>query len=236
MFNNLHSFYTSKEWRQFRQMVIADRIAADGVLYDEHSGKPLLHDYDIILHHRIPLTLQNVNDYSVSLNPANIMIVSIKSHNEIHARFGGYWQRKVYFVWGSPCSGKNTFVRENKGANDLLVDMDAIWQAVTGGAKYEKPDALKTNVFMLRDALYEQIKTRAGKWQTAYILSTEPRASARARICAQLGAEQIYIACTKAEAMERLQADAEREQYREQWAGYIEKFFADLEDERGGRE
>lgn len=229
MFNTLHSFYTSKEWRDFRQALIAERIAPDGVLYDEYSGKPLLHDYDIILHHKEPLTLQNVNDYSISLNPANIMIVSIKSHNEIHARFGGYWNRKVYYVWGSPCSGKNRFVMQNKGAADLIIDIDAIWQAITGGAKYDKPDALKQNVFMLRDALLEQVKTRAGKWQTAYILSTEPRVSVRNRICNQLGAEQIYIDCTKEEALQRLHNDAERAAVIPQWESYIDNFFDNLD-------
>lgn len=230
MFNNLHAFYTSKEWRQFRQMVIADRIAADGVLYDEYSKKPLLHDYDIILHHKEPLTLQNVNDYSVSLNPANIMIVSIKSHNEIHARFGGYWARKVYFIWGAPCSGKSTFVMQNKGAGDLIMDIDLLWQAITGGAKYEKPDALKSNVFSLRDSLLEQIKLRTGNWKTAYIVSTEARASARKRICDAIGAEQIYIECTKEQAMQRLLSDPERAAVIPQWQGYIEKFFDDLEE------
>ena len=232
MFTTLHSFYTSKDWRTFRQAVIAERIAPDGLLYDEHSGHPLLHDYDIILHHKEPLTLQNVNNYDISLNPRNIMIVSIKSHNEIHSRFSGYWQRKVYFVWGAPCSGKNTFVMANKGANDLVVDKDAIWQAITGGAKYYKPEALKQNMFMLHDALLEQVKTRAGKWQTVYILSTEPRASARNRICQQLGAEQIYISCTKEDALQRLYSDKERAEVVQQWQGYIEKFFDELDGEK----
>lgn len=228
MFNTLHSFYTSKEWREFRKMLIAERIAPDGVLYDEYSKKPLLHDYDIILHHKTPLTLQNVNDYTISLNPNNIMIVSIRSHNEIHERFG-HWQRKVYYVWGSPCSGKSTFVKNNKGRNDIVIDIDLIWQALTGGEKYDKPDTLKTNVFMTRDTLLQQIKTRAGKWGTAYILSTEARATARNRICNTLGAEQIYIECTKDEALQRLHNDKERSNYITQWAEYIEKFFEDLD-------
>ena len=108
--------------------------------------------------------------------------------------------------------------------------MDLIWQAVTGGEKYDKPDTLKTNVFMIRDALLEQVKTRAGKWATAYILSTEPRANARNRVCAALGAEPIYIEATKAEALERLSKDKERSNYITQWAGYIEKFFDELEE------
>lgn len=227
MFNTLHAFYTSKEWREFRKAFIAEH-EKEGFWIDEYSGEKIYKDYEIILHHKTPLTLQNVNDYSVSLNPGNIMIVSIRSHNEIHRRFGAYWQRKVYFVWGAPCSGKSTFVKNNKETNDLVIDMDLLWQAITGGEKYEKPDALKTNVFMLRDALLEQVKTRAGKWGTAYILSTEPRASNRNRICNALGAEQIYIDCTKAEALERLHKDKEREKYITQWAGYIETFFNDL--------
>ena len=110
MFKSLAAFYNSSEWRKFRQVVTAERInKEDGVLYDEYSGKPILKDYEIILHHKTELTMQNVNDLSVSLNPENIMIVSPRSHNEIHSRFGCRiqpYQRKVYYVWGAPCSGK----------------------------------------------------------------------------------------------------------------------------------
>ena len=45
-------------------------------------------DYEVIAHYKTPLTMQNVNDYSVSLNPENIMLVTHKAHNEIHSRFG----------------------------------------------------------------------------------------------------------------------------------------------------
>ena len=129
LFQNLPQFYNSDEWRKFRKQLIHERTnKADGILYDEFDGKPLLQSYDIVLHHKKPLTMQNVNDYSVSLNPENIMIVSQRSHNEIHGRFGYTTQRKVYFVYGAPCSGKTTFVNNIKGNSDLVVDMDNIWQ------------------------------------------------------------------------------------------------------------
>ena len=35
---------------------------------------------EVIAHHKTKLTLQNVNDYSISLNPENIMLVSLNSH------------------------------------------------------------------------------------------------------------------------------------------------------------
>ena len=95
MFNSLSEFYNSKEWRAFRLRLIAERTnKEDGILYDEYSGKPLVNSYDIVLHHIQPLTMQNVNDFSISLNPANIQIVSHRSHNEIHKRFGFCAERK----------------------------------------------------------------------------------------------------------------------------------------------
>ena len=156
------------------------------------------------------------------------MLVHLRCHNVIHDRFC-YSQKKVYYIWGAPCSGKNTFVMQSKAANDLLVDMDALWQAVTGGEKYYKPDALKSNVFALRDTLLDQIKTRAGKWQTAYVLSTEPRKAARMRVCAAIGAEPIYIEASREQAIARLQADPEREKFVPQWTNYIDDFFENVE-------
>ena len=102
MYRTLAEFYTSREWRAFREQLIHERTnKADGILYDEHSGEPLIKRYDIIAHHKIELTIYNVNDYSISLNPDNIMLVSMKSHNEIHARFGYMQGKKVYYVYGA---------------------------------------------------------------------------------------------------------------------------------------
>ena len=80
----LFDFYRSKEWQRFRDIVISERMHDDGFVYDEITGKPIVKKHDIILHHKIELTEDNVNDYSVSLNPDNIMIVSHKTHNAIH--------------------------------------------------------------------------------------------------------------------------------------------------------
>jgi hypothetical protein len=224
MFNTLSEFYNSKEWRAFRQMLIAERTnKEDGILYDEHSGKPPVNSYDIVLHHIQPLTLQNVNDFSISLNPANIQIVSHRSHNEIHARFGFCTERKVYYIYGAPCSGKNTFVESIKGNSDIVVDMDNVWQCITGGARYVKPNALKTNAFMLRDCLLDMVKTRAGKWERAFIIEGGARKAERDRRAAYLGAECIYIDTDEETCLQRLAKCEERN--REEWAGYIREWF-----------
>ena len=225
-FTSLSQFYTSDEWRGFRASLLSERVNPnDGILYDEHNGKPLLNSYDIVAHHKIPLTMQNVNDYSISLNPENIMLVSHRSHNEIHARYGFAMLKKVYYVYGAPCSGKTTFVRESKGNSDLVLDIDLIWQAVTGGALYEKPDALKAAVFALRDTLLDIVKTRMGKWERAWVIEGGANKADRERRINALGAEDIFIQCDKETCLQRLASDNTRELVREQWREYIDDWF-----------
>ena len=225
-FTSLSQFYTSDEWRGFRASLLSERVNPnDGILYDEHNGKPLLNSYDIVAHHKIPLTMQNVNDYSISLNPENIMLVSHISHNEIHARYGFAMLKKVYYVYGAPCSGKTTFVRESKGNSDLVLDIDLIWQAVTGGALYEKPDALKAAVFALHDTLLDIVKTRMGKWERAWVIEGGANKADRERRINALGAEDIFIQCDKETCLQRLASDNTRELVREQWREYIDDWF-----------
>lgn len=229
MYQTLPQFYNSKEWREFRQNLIAERTnKADGVLYCEFSNKPLVNNYDIVLHHIKPLTPQNVNDFAVSLNPANIMIVSQQSHNEIHKRFGYCTERKVYVVYGSPCSGKNTFVNSVKGNSDIVVDIDLIWQCITGGELYQKPNALKTNAFAVRDFMIDMIRTRSGKWERAYIIIGGARKGERERFIEVLGAEGIFISTDKETCLKRLASDNKRNY--EQWNRYIEDWFADYQE------
>jgi shikimate kinase len=174
--------------------------------------------------------MQNVNDYSVSLNPENIMLVSQTAHNEIHKRFGYCTQRKVYYVYGAPCSGKTTFVNSVKGNSDIVVDMDNIWQCITGGARYEKPNALKTNAFMLRDCLYDSIKTRAGKWERAYIIAGGAVKGIREREIAAFGAEAIFIDTDKETCLRRLATDEKRTQAQKtEWQKYINQWFNDYQ-------
>ena len=225
-FNSLSSFYSSDIWRNFRASLLQERVSPkDGLLYDEFSGQPLINAYDIVAHHKIPLTMQNVNDASISLNPENIMLVSHRSHNEIHARYGFTAQKKVYYVYGAPCSGKSSFVANSKGNSDLVVDIDLIWQAVTGGELYFKPDALKTIVFQLRDSLLEMVKTRTGKWERAWIIEGGAVKSNRMRRIEALGAEAIFIPTDKETCLQRLASDDKRALVRDEWTSYIDQWF-----------
>lgn len=223
MFNNLFEFYRSKEWADFRKIVIAERIREDGFIYDEYTNKPIVKAYDIILHHKEELTEENVFDYNISLNPDNIMIVSHKSHNLIHNKLNSSC-RKVYLVYGAPLSGKTSWVKDNMIEGDLVVDMDSIWQCVSGLERYSKPKRLNAVVFKLRDALLDSVKYRLGKWKTAYIIGGYPLTAERERLCREMGAEEVLIDTPKEECLRRLEADEVRGRL-EEYKGFIEEWF-----------
>ena len=105
---------------------------------------------------------------------------------------------------------------------DLIVDIDSIWQCVSGCDRYVKPLRLRQNVFLVRDLLIDSIRLREGKWANAYVIGGYPLVSERERLIKVLGARAIFIDTPKAECLERLhKADDGRNV--EEW----EKFISD---------
>lgn len=222
----LKSFYKSKDWEDFRRVIISERTAEDGFIYCNICGKPILKKYDLILHHKTELTDASVEDANIAFNPDNIECVHFACHNKEHGRFSagtsGYKvaPKKVYIVYGAPCSGKSTWVRSVAGKNDLIVDLDSLWQAVSINARYVKPDRLKSVVFELRDKLYDLIKYRSGKWLNAFVITGGALHGDRERLQARVNADElIFIEATKEECIER---SIERS---DEWRGYIEEWF-----------
>ena len=226
----LSTFYRTKEWRKLLDVIKNDRVNEDGQIICEHCGKPIVKAYDIIGHHKKELTEENVNDAEVSLNPDNVALVHHRCHNYIHGKLG-YSMRQVYLVYGSPLSGKTSWVNENASEGDLIIDMDSIWQCVSGCKRYVKPPRLKSIVFKIRDMLIESVKYRYGKWNAAYIIGTYGYAAERERLIKDVGAREIFIDVPKEECLRRLHADPdgnceEYERYIDEW---FERFGAGRE-------
>ena len=215
-FKSVNDFYKSKQWFGLVEQLKLERLNENGELICEHCGKPITKKYDCIGHHEIELTDENVNDYSISLNPELIRLIHFKCHNIKHQRFEGFCQN-VYLVYGSPCSGKSTWVRNVANPDDLIVDIDSIWECISGQDKYHKPARLKANVFGIRDCLIDQIRTRTGMWRNAYIIGGYPLKSDRDRLCNLLRAEPIFIDESKEICLSRAMND--------EWKEFIEDWF-----------
>lgn len=216
----LQSFYASEAWQKFRLAIIAERG-----LRCEYCGELVTRAKELTLHHIIELTPENVHDVMISLNPENVMVVHHDCHNQIHNRFGHQPGRSVYLVFGPPLSGKKSFVQERVRRGDLVVDMDALYHAVSMLPSYDKPDNLLSNVRAIHNLLIDNIKTRYGKWNNAWIIGGYADKYKRERLAEDLGAELIFCDVSQQECLRRLEADEARRYRQDEWRGYIEKWF-----------
>jgi len=217
----LKSFYASEAWVNFRLGLISERGTTC-----QACGKRIAKAREITAHHKIELAPENVRDTQVSLNPDNVDLVCFDCHNNMHRRFGYELTAKcVYIVYGPPLAGQQDFVRGQMQRGDIVVDMDRLYQAVTMLPAYDKPDSLLSVVRGAHNLLLDNIKTRYGKWNSAWIIGGYAAKYKREKLANDLGAELIFCDVSKAECLRRLESDEKLLYRKSDWQGYIEKWF-----------
>lgn len=214
--------YTSDEWRDLLAVIKLQRINEDGFNICEHCGRPIVKAYDCIGHHTVVLNESNYMDSNISLNPDLIQLVHHRCHNIIHNKLG-YAHRQVYIVYGSPLSGKTTWVKENMSEGDLIIDMDSIWQCISGCDRYTKPGRLRQNAFAVRDNLIDMVRVRRGNWLNAYIIGGYPLISERERLIKSLSARPVFIDTDKETCLQRLNECEDRN--KEEWEKFIDDWW-----------
>lgn len=237
---NREQFYRSDKWETFRKIVISNRTHDDGFVYCDECGKPILKKYDLVLHHKQELNDLNVNDVNISLNEDNIEVLHFRCHNMRHQRFGynrtsvnTYVKKHVYIVYGSPCSGKTTWVHDVATKDDLIVDLDSIWQMVSINDRFHKPDALRSVVFEMRDKLYDIIKYRSGKWHNAYIITGGALIGDRERLKQRVNADEfIFIDTDEKTCLDRVKMRDITDEQKVQQCQWIVQWFDRFQPDR----
>ena len=218
-----HALYTSRDWRDFREAIISERLARDGEVICEYCGKPIVKPCDIVLHHPHMITDENYQDANVALNQDNIMVVHAQCHSEIHSDIGKVYdkpaEKLAYLVYGPPCAGKSTYVDDVKHKGDLVVDVNAIWLAISGELQVS---TVKPIVFKIRDVLYDAVEHRTGTWRVAWIIGGYPLRIQREDLCRRLGAEPLFVDADEQTCIDRAMADPARG---EKHVEYIKNWF-----------
>jgi hypothetical protein len=193
----------------------------------QHCGDLISKASDITLHHTIELTPDNYRDANISLNPYNIMVVHKQCHNKLHNRYQYAIsnERLVYLVYGPPLSGKSTYVQDRMQEGDLVVDMDRLYLAVSGLPMYNKPNNLLPNVRSMHSLLLDNIRTRFGKWNNAFIIGGYADKYRREQVANDLDAELVFCDVGIDECFRRLDADPARREMRADWIEYINRWF-----------
>lgn len=215
----IQQLLVSTAFRELRMLLIIQR----GAVCDK-CGEVFTDTSKLVAHHKIEVTADNINDPRITLNPDNIGILCMRCHNAESNRFITK-SHDIYIVYGAPLSGKSTAVMHMMRRGDIVVDIDRLWQAVSLCPAYDKPNNLKYNIFAVHGLLIDNIKTRYGKFNDAYIIGGYPNKFERERLADEVNAKLIYCDTTKEECIKRLYADSDRRNVRAEWTGYINAWF-----------
>lgn len=221
MYNSLHSFRASDAMQDARR-----RVMLREHMICQHCGKLIHKKYDAVAHHIEELTMLNVN-LPIALDLDNLMLVHRDCHNQIHNRCG-YYEQHRFLVYGPPCSGILEYVKRVATKDDLVISMDDIRFAITGGHMYQNSNNTKDEVFAVRDFLIDRVRTRGKrmKFHNLYLVGGYPLRSERERLCRELDLEEIYIEATKEECLINLEASNDGKD-KIAWKSYIDRWFND---------
>ena len=123
------AFYHTTAWKQVRQ----EAMIRDHGLCQECLAKGIVRKASIV-HHRIPLTPDNISDQSITLNLDNLECVCRACHSLVHGLASGGTRsgfafdadgnlvevtaRKFIVVTGAPCSGKSTYIAAHQSEGE----------------------------------------------------------------------------------------------------------------------
>ena len=132
--------------------------------------------------------------------------------------------KKVYLIYGSPLSGKTTYVKKHAQKGDLIIDIDNIWECLSRCKRYEKPRELSGVVLHIYNELIKIVKERKGIWGSAYVIFTEPSIKYIEQKAKELDATIIHIDTDKETCLDRLYKKGDGRNI-STWKRYIEDYF-----------
>ena len=206
-------FYRSKAWQRCRESYIQQRILIDGGVCEKCKK-----EIGMELHHIIFLKPSNIHDADITLNFDNLMWLCKDCHFQEHKDAimkgfqnqkyqpilsnGTYFdengmlqQQRVFIVYGSPRSGKTTYVKEHKDPFDLVIDLDKIMEALTLTTERRKVNNALNVAIYIRDLLYDKIKNRDAIFdcKNIWIVAGLPNKEERETLAAELKATLIFV-------------------------------------------
>jgi predicted kinase len=137
---------------------------------------------------------------------------------------------EVVLVAGPPCAGKNRYISEHADPEDLVLDLDALSEAMSLAGTYEFIPAHLPIVTEARDAALERLLLGGHQVCRCWVISTAPERKRREHFRRRYGARSVVLWWPEETCL--LRAMSERPP---QWQQYVRNWFdryePDPEDE-----
>lgn len=130
---------------------------------------------------------------------------------------------KVKLIYGAPCSGKTTYVRDNSKDADFIFDYDRVLTATTNRELHlAEKHILHFCILELRKKFVEVAKNES-KIETFWVICSRITESIE-ELFRDMDTEKIFIEATKEECYDRLDKDKSRPD-KEEWRKIIDEWF-----------
>ena len=128
-----------------------------------------------------------------------------------------------YIICGPAGSGKSTYVRNNMRPGDLVVDLDAIYAAISYLANHRKPSQLADSALSVYKYLVDSIDPDASNntFPNAWVIASGARISERKFLKDRLNAKVILFDVGVQECLRRIESDDERKGYGTPWGKIV---------------
>ena len=111
----------------------------------------------------------------------------------------------VYLIYGSPCSGKSTYIKEHFKDGDIVCDVDRIYSALCFNEEHQTELYAQEVASKLNDTLFDIIRDREGHWKNAYVVSLANTKEKLQKSMERIKADEaIYIDTPFEACMERV--------------------------------
>lgn len=136
----------------------------------------------------------------------------------------------VEIVYGPPCSGKSTYVRERAKDGDLIYDYDALVRAMTPQDKRDTQKTVAHEIAIgVRGLMINRIAETESGAKRAYIITRWPTDNLREQLNG-LDVTEHRMDATREECLDRLEHDDSRDD-KSAWAKIIDNWFSDHANE-----
>ena len=115
---------------------------------------------------------------------------------------------------------------------DLMLDIDLMFEAITGLPMYDKPLSLLPVVLAMRDAVLAQL-ARPNQVQRAFIITATTKHSEIAAMVRKTGARVVVMETSSLMCLKRISTDERRCNKLEQWQALVQRWFRDWRDYPG---
>ena len=139
---------------------------------------------------------------------------------------------QVTIVCGAPGSGKTYWATRQMKWGDLMLDIDLMFEAITGLPMYDKPLPLLPVVLAMRDAVLAQL-ARPNQVQRAFIITATTKHSEIAAMVRKTGARVVVMETSSLMCLKRISTDERRCNKLEQWQALVQRWFRDWRDYPG---